>query len=111
MLEWAAKAAGNIWLINNANTGETYYGVWEVDGHFHGSAPKWNPLTDDGDTFRLLCFVMHWADQNVCDWEGIGFDMKCAWEELDDALASGDAERCRRAVTGLAAEIGRSKHE
>ena len=96
MLEYAAKAAGVLtksWYGNHA--------------YIDGMLSRWNPLTDDGDVFRLLCFVMHWAGQNVCDWEGMSFDMKCAWEELDDALASGDAERCRRAVTRLAAEIGR----
>ena len=108
MLEMAAKAAGNIALIHNANTGEKYFGVVPDNKHCHGGIARWNPLTDDGDALRLAVRLRMCIDTN---WErteetlpGV-FWPECE-EHENDPLAS-----TRRAIVRAAAEIGRQMIE
>ena len=111
MLAMAAKAAGNIWLIRNANTGETYYGVCEVDGHFHGSSPQWNPITDDGDALRLAVKLNLDIRYDSYD-AGIAVIVGAAWDDAPEAtheIFERDGPRAvRLAITRAAAEIGRN---
>lgn len=111
LLELAAKAAGNIWTIKNANTGETYYGVGVSEGHFHGSAPRWNPLTDDGDALRLavrLGIDLEWcADGRVAAYRHANADGYCF--TAFESSRENREENTRRAIVRAAAEIGRGE--
>lgn len=88
MLEFAAKAAG----------------VRLEDGHHwvDGFWTRWNPLTDDGDAFRLMVALGLVVD---CSRPSAGepFKQHAVW--LDGAMSN--AELTRRAIVRAAAEIGR----
>lgn len=59
LLELAAEAAGIDRGVDRIDAGISLTGA---DGR-HFSLPRWNPLADDGDAFRLMCHLgieMHW---------------------------------------------------
>lgn len=105
LLEFAAKAAGpdifgepGLWFRRLAGS------------HVTG----WNPLTDDGDAFRLAVKLRMMVDVNVCFVEVVWrdsdlsemHDLQEDWGEgaADDAVKQGAT---RRAITRAAAEIGK----
>lgn len=58
LLEMAAKAAGIEWAPATTERGielEPLFGLWLLlhDEPYEGQRRRWNPLTDDGDAFRL----------------------------------------------------------
>jgi len=83
LLQYAAKAAGIGW--------DDYESEWYGDG----VRRDWNPLTDDGDAFRLAvkCLPFYTLRYSREDWE------KCG----EDGYAA-----TRRAIVRAAAEIGRN---
>jgi hypothetical protein len=101
LLEAAAKATGG------------YYGEWsDRVGAFRiryaGEWREWNPLTDDGDAFRLAVKLRI----EVEPW--IHGDSACARAAVREVLIDephygDDPERAtRRAIVRAAAELGRS---
>lgn len=83
LLEFAAKAAG-------LHRCENYY-TDAAGNHVH-----WNPITDDGDAFRLMV---------KCGF----FSYEIIPEELSSAFLQSDPYAAtRRAITLAAAEIGRN---
>lgn len=106
MLEMAAKAAGNVALIHNANTGEKYFGVVPNNKHCHGGTARWNPLTDDGDALRL-------AVRLHIEIEPVPFGGRAIVRDDDDYGEQFDEESSdrmaatRRAIVRAAAEIGK----
>ena len=110
LLEAAAKAAG----IEHpggehsiANDGR----LWDCNG-----LRWWNPLTDNGDAFRLAVKLRMMVDVNVCFVEVVWHDSDLSemhdlqedWGEgaADDAVKQGAT---RRAITRAAAEIGKAQ--
>ena len=97
LLEMAAKAAGISPIFWNDD-----YGHGIVDGEF------WNPLTDDGDAFRLavkLGIELHdpYQYNKACAW--LRAPMVEFWENLgDDPYAA-----TRRAIVRAAAEIAKQE--
>ena len=101
LLELAAKAAGFSafdWLGN-----DNYMNVYDDEDH----QSCWNPLTDDGDAFRLAVKL------NIVVWEHGQYDRAMAevrygeargeyWELSEDPYAA-----TRRAIVRAAAEIGK----
>jgi hypothetical protein len=84
LLEAAAKAAG-----------KEHYGEYDAHAGLKTTGGWWNPLTDDGDAFRLAvkCLPFYTLRYSREDWE------KCG----EDGYAA-----TRRAIVRAAAEIGRS---
>ena len=100
LLEAAAKAAGIelVWR-NFSNVPNLFKGL--------SSDEIWNPLTDDGDAFRLavklrkMPVIERWSDGH--DWVFIPGHEGGALPLGNDPLAA-----ARRAIVRAAAEIGRS---
>ena len=99
LLELAAKAAG---IDRGADRLE--YGILVTEKTGRRSLPKWNPLEDDGDAFRLAVKLRI----NVTH----GANMVNAEREQPEEVAAvepfnGDpAAATRRAIVKAAAEIG-----
>jgi hypothetical protein len=101
LLELAAMAAG---LSFNPGVGG---GLWASAGA--GLMREWNPLTDDGDAFRLA--VKLGLRIRVCDDLGIAF---CTSDDVpthqaSEGYGSDRYAATRRAIVRAAAAIGRSK--
>ncbi len=106
LLELAAKAAG---IEYGADRTECSLSLTE-NGR-HRSLPQWNPLTDDGDAFRLA--VRLHIDINsddptdgwvTCMYQGEAYDSPDICEPFEqNPLAA-----TRRAIVRAAAEIGRA---
>lgn len=106
LLELAAKAIGRelMW---------TSFGM-SAFKNIASTGPAWNPLTDDGDAFRLVVKlnlnIRYEAEPDgptvSVDWDSHDLPVTAGagvWEYLDkDSCAA-----TRRAVTRAAAEIGR----
>jgi hypothetical protein len=105
LLEMAAKAAG---------MKVTSYpdGVWRNTTGFHPlmnvyAAPKWNPLTDDGDALRLAVKLQ--LEIDIC-LTGVSGKTPTGVKALVDSREESDAYAAtRRAIVRAAAEIGRAK--
>ena len=94
LLELAAEAAG-------------YDVTWLKDSQFiHDGDDWWDPLTDDGDAFRLAVAIkMDISANNDFAQACCVIGHRCIYEEIEcngDALAA-----TRRAITSAAAEIGK----
>lgn len=117
LLEAAAKAAGfgdpqemkTCWTESEYPRNSGMYGaLWNYVGHMD-TAELWNPLTDDGDAFRLMCIlninISYRKNINgawvLSEREGINF---CP-ESLGDEWGT---EETRRAIVRAAAEIGKA---
>ncbi len=104
LLELAAKAAG-IPLIEWGEDWQTDNGDLYGAGFIAGTRPElfyWNPLTDDGDAFRLAV-KLHMATERVVGSKAAGWLADQRTEQLD----TGDAcETLRRAIVRAAAKIG-----
>jgi hypothetical protein len=107
LLELAAKAAGM--------TGVRYSPSFGMEKMIDPSRPKetgsighgWNPLTDDGDALRLavkLKIAVTYPEDESCVrvWYG-----SMGTEPLCDDLGSDPYAATRRAITRVAAEIGK----
>jgi len=86
MLELAAKAAGIDWIKNC---------VWIENGFYSPLAKHeriaWNPLTDDGDAFRLavkLKIGTHPKEDACFAWDTVGGKFKCE-SDTPDLQAAG----------------------
>ncbi len=93
LLEMAAKAAGLRirWFYRDE------YAVLSDD-------VRWNPLTDDGDAFRLAV-KLHMSTERIVGSRAAGWLADHRIEQLD----TGDqCETLRRAIVRAAAKIGKS---
>lgn len=93
LLELAARAAGYDYLPAN--------GVIVVGG----IPGNWNPLTNDGDAFRLAAKLQ--LEIDICK-TGIAVRTPCGRKILIDSESEKDVySACRLCITRAAAEIGR----
>lgn len=95
LLELAAKAvglSGHKWFegSNSFSNGANW-------GMCADLSPPWNPLTDDGDTFRLMVRLNLYGKHSVDDF----------LREENDSCGGDYLKATRRAITRAAAEIGR----
>lgn len=99
LLKLAAKAAG--YTVDYDDIDDRWH-IEERPGSRRSTWPRWNPLYDDGDAFRLAVKTMLLVD---CDGEYSTASL-CEMEIVeacgDDACAA-----TRRAIVRAAAEIGR----
>lgn len=100
LLEMAAKAAG----IKATSCPD---GVWRNTTGFHPlmnvyAAPKWNPLTDDGDAFRLAAWLNIPLQPDLAGQSYAGNFCESI-NDHPNVYAS-----LRRAIVRAAAEIGRA---
>jgi hypothetical protein len=112
LLEAAAKAAGMLPApagVDCAEGGPMSKGGLVFSGN--GDCIDWNPLTDDGDAFRLAVKLRIKSRYNEALGQGL------AWINGDHAGSTANTEDCgrdecatlRRAIVIAAAEIGASK--
>lgn len=105
LLEYAAKAANRdvLWKVGMWR-GERYEGLHDRST---GIPTTWNPLTDDGDAFRLaveLGLVVNFSRPSA----GEPFKRHEQWiANLHDKATHDRHAHVRRAITRAAAEIGR----
>lgn len=100
LLEMAAKAAGIRLFV---------YGAAGHEGYQDQDAQKpWNPLTDDGDAFRLAlkCDVVYGRHGNSI-WARWEFNSKVFRESGEREGIQDLSAAARRAIVRAAAEIGR----
>ena len=87
MLELAAKAADlHVKVASNSGRGLKV----------HGNCSWWNPLTDDGDAFRLMVALRLWRDDPDI----------CCVERVEDHNGD-ELSATRKAIVRAAAEIGK----
>ena len=106
LLRLAAKAAGYPihsdakWVGAGGGKPSFYMGL---------RGPKWNPLEDDGDAFRLANQMNFWIERGT---EPSVHVAQASWSgEIKENYASHDGDKdsaTRRAIVRAAAEIGRS---
>jgi len=113
LLELAAKAAGIDWIKNC---------VWIENGFYSPLAKHeriaWNPLTDDGDAFRLavkleLSILLRPYRVEVISWpqttDVLGFGIPPTPRVIEIEPYGDDPQvATRRAIVRAAAEIGRN---
>ena len=100
LLELAAKAAGLVGYEHSAINGHEYM-AFDVGG---SQSDYWSPLTDDGDAFRLavkLRMDVYHLAASVCT------DV-CDFPDFLQFNGPDPYATTRRAIVGLAAEIGRA---
>lgn len=93
LLELAAKACGEVqgeWIGNAA--------------YFDGVLTRWNPITDDGDAFRLMVTL----GMDVVTGQGRA-DAYCRGVRVSEYHADDPYAAARRAIVRAAAEIGRRR--
>lgn len=109
LLELAAKAAGitGEWVEDFNPTHDYFYSGSRSGFYFdetgNGDFRVWNPLTDDGDAFRLAVALRLLIDADYNDCVAAG----CC--QLDEVLEPIDNDRLaatRRAIVRAAAAIG-----
>jgi hypothetical protein len=110
LLELAAKAAG-ITAEWHEEFGIEYSaaneGMWLKGERSPDNSKYWNPLTVDGDAFRLACALELQIDivgDGMCEVTSQRF-MARIWEH--DTPEYDTARALRRAITRAAAEIGK----
>lgn len=93
LLEAAAKAAGINWQDWTQMCGHPRYEVWPYD---------WNPLTEDGDAFRLAVSIGEpFVVRTRCVTTMGGLT-----ENFDPAIEGDDLRAVRRIITRAAASLG-----
>lgn len=109
LLELAAKASGfhDKLLFSDIHDTAYWHDRYSGDWGEHDAAAEWNPLTDDGDAFRLavgLGFVVYCPDDDDQSVVVRNFSNVNVMEVVaEDARLS-----TRRAIVRAAAEIGKS---
>lgn len=123
LLELAAKAAGFgdefgvAWTETEYPRNSGFYGaLWNGFGHGE-TAELWNPLTDDGDAFRLAVKLNLHVDAN--ELECVVFIHGNFWKDedgekvtckmIEEVHGTDPLTATRRAIVLAAAEIGRTK--
>jgi hypothetical protein len=109
LLQFAAKAAGYVVLASLAGhaDGTTHWwkgAAWGLQ--IEGVDGIWNPLTDDGDAFRLavkLNITVRRSDEYDASYAVAPYDPTLISETDADPYAA-----TRRAIVRAAAEIGRT---
>ena len=113
LLELAAKAAGieGTWEIDTSFIQEHWYFNVPYNNHGMITGSEWNPLTDDGDAFRLAVKlkieISHGEECNqVCaaypnQFVGINYTI--------EDYTSDPYTAARRSIVRAAAEIGKLK--
>jgi len=91
LLELAAKAAGIDWFDEPA--------LLAGKGLHMKSGPFWNPLTDDGDAFRLAMRLGFTVEPGRCCHSHYG-------PVFGEDVLNGDIKSTRRAIVRAAAAIG-----
>lgn len=108
MLELAAKAAGiKVWRGSGHQSDMLFRDASRPTGVVTGV--EWNPLTDDGDAFRLaakLWISVSYDRLDQCINERRVFAVHSRGVELEH-LGEDGAAATRRAIVRAAAEIGR----
>ena len=111
LLELAAKAAGMYVKGGYVNPDDTFIGlrVKPSKGDPRYLTSAWNPLTDDGDALRLAVKLR--LNLNFEEWDGAEF--ACAvpnmsYQGYDEVMDDDPYAATRRAITRVAAEIGRN---
>jgi hypothetical protein len=107
LLELAAKASGvdASWHSDDADYLAKHEGMWLNGNRSPDNSAHWNPLTNDGDAFRLAVNMRFEID--------VYYGEVASGEEGErrQTLIGDDADRCaatRRAIVRAAAEIGRA---
>jgi hypothetical protein len=112
LLELAAKAAGIKYdpKLSEPHENGTWWGLWlKYDREPHEfDRRNWNPLTDDGDAFRMMTdlrmAVQVRREFTIASARGPhGIRPEVMWNNAD-----GKAEAARRAIVMCAAEIGKA---
>jgi len=100
LLEMAAKAAAypihsDAWAVKMGGGKESLY--------MGNNGPKWNPLINDGDAFRLFIKLNLWIqfEETIDAWEYCGIRASEPYGNDNNAAA-------RRAIVRAAAEIGKA---
>ena len=100
LLELAAKAAGiaGFWVDDGLNTGS------------NATPTVWNPITDDGDAFRLAVKLRLDIGFEKLHTVSVWVDPLDKWitEYCNDGMGADISEKTRRAIVRTAAEIGRN---
>jgi len=127
LLELAAKAAGISWKPAETDAGkmcELKFGLWLKINHepTEYTRRRFNPLTDDGDAFRLavkLRFgIKDFSPYEVPDLDGIpAYGMVEIWREGDDdpmyvewyKRSDDRYAATRRAIVRAAAELAKQE--
>lgn len=118
LLELAAKAAGIEFVPQEVKPGHAFFGLWlKINGEpYEGQRRHFNPLTDDGDAFRLAVKLRIDIEHGrPLDNNAYVCSSRCGIEMVRDPVSAieevdGEAYRAvatRRAITRAAAEIGR----
>ena len=109
LLEDAAKAAG-LTVHAKHQTSRDACGAGDVGLWISNESPCWNPITDDGDAFRLMVKlqlrVIPPEDEFGLDRASVRI---AGVRDLVDAFDADPLAATRRAIVRAAAEIGRSK--
>lgn len=106
LLELAAKARGCSYLYDTS-CHDGHHWVLNQNGRYH----KWNPLTDDGDAFRL---AVHLQMTVTFDAHGYTICEACIFDKgifpaaIEYHKETDSQTATRRAVVRAAAEIGRA---
>ncbi len=105
LLELAANAASRVWHWDS--------GVLVLDDCAPSECSAWNPLTDDGDSFRLMVrlglFVDAYAPATTVGNVVCPTSLACKTRAEDH---NGDAYAAtRRAIVRAAAEIGKNMQQ
>jgi len=106
LLELAAKAAGIKYSLKDAAQHWEQYGIPLPMTMSHESPTYWNPLTDDGDAFRLAIKLGLLIDTDYNNGIGVGSaDFDESWQpHANDKYAA-----ARRAIVSAAATLGEFK--
>jgi hypothetical protein len=110
MLKLAAKAAGYEWL-ESIDSGEGGIKVAaDPVSHISFGWEIWDPLNEDGDALRLAVYLKMTikVGDNAVDVSYVPGDgsVACFTEYFAEGIETAEAAT-RRAITGLAANIGR----
>ncbi len=101
LLELAAKAAGIKYSLRDAGQCWEQFGIPLPKTMSHEPTEYWNPLTDDGDAFRLAVKL---RIQNGPRWAGIFAETEMY--VVDDSEEVDPYAATRRAIVYAAANIG-----
>lgn len=101
LLELAAKASGLYYYWTDGD-------VFMTHGDTPGGLREWNPMTDDGDAFRLAVELSLDICRPYAEYHSV-----CVWADkqghfIEELLRNDPLAATRRAIVRAAAEIGRA---